>query len=306
MRIVVTGAGGFVGSRLVKALPDHDVVALDNRPCGIPDLPNTTSIVGDLSDDEVQAAAFANGCDAVVHLATIPGGAAEEDVALARRVNVDATMGLVEAATRACKQPRFVFASSIAVFGEDLAASVDDTTPLSPKLLYGGHKAMIEQWLATCNRRGDIDAISLRVSGVVARPRGPSGMKSAFMSDVFHSISAGEALVMPVSAGATVWLTSVSCAVQNLVHGLTVNLSNASSGRAVNLPALRIRLGDLVDEIARQTNQSTALISYSPDAELQAAFGTLPTLSTPAADRLGFSNDGDLSALVARTLEEIT
>lgn len=306
MRIVVTGAGGFVGRRLVRELADHDVVALDNVPGAIPALPNVTPVVGDLCDSEVQAAMFAAGCDAVVHLATVPGGSAEENPELAWRVNVDATMKLADAASRAGKQPRFVFASSIAVFGGNLPASVDDTTPLSPQLLYGAHKAMMEQWLATLSRRGEIDAISLRLSGVVARPRGPSGMKSAFMSDVFHSLNAGEGFVMPVSADATVWLTSVECAVGNLVRALTVDLTNAPGDCAVTLPALRVHADKLVEEIALQTGTSADLVSYAADSALETAFGALPALITPAAESLGFSNDGDLPTLVARTLEEIT
>ena len=306
MRIVVTGAGGFVGRRLVRELADHDVVALDNVPGEIPALPNVTPVVGDLCDSGVQAAMFAAGCDAVVHLATVPGGSAEENPELAWRVNVDATMKLADAASRAGKQPRFVFASSIAVFGGNLPASVDDTTPLSPQLLYGAHKAMLEQWLATLSRRGEIDAISLRLSGVVARPRGPSGMKSAFMSDVFHSLNAGEGFVMPVSADATVWLTSVECAVGNLVRALTVDLTNAPGDCAVTLPALRVHADKLVEEIALQTGTSADLVSYAADSALETAFGALPALITPAAESLGFSNDGDLPTLVARTLEEIT
>jgi nucleoside-diphosphate-sugar epimerase len=302
MRIIVTGAGGFVGSRLARALAGHEVVALDSLPAGIPDLPNVTSVVGDLCDSEVLVAALAAGCDAVVHLATVPGGAAEQNPELARRVNVDGTMKLAAAAMQAGKKPRFVFASSIAVFGGDLPASVDDTTPLSPQLLYGGHKAMLEQWLATLARRGDLDAISLRLSGVVARPRGPSGMKSAFMSDVFHALRAADPFVMPVSAAATSWLTSVECAVGNLLHALNVDLANAPRDRTITLPALHLRMHDLVAEIARQAGAATELVSYAPDAPLEAAFGALPPLFTPAAERLGFSNDGDLSALVARTL----
>lgn len=306
MRIVVTGAGGFVGCRLVRELTNHDVVALDNSPVGIPELPNVTPVVGDLYDSEVLAAMFADGCDAVVHLATVPGGSAEESPELAWRVNVEATMKLADAASRAGKQPRFVFASSIAVFGGNLPASVDDTTPLSPQLLYGAHKAMMEQWLATLSRRGKIDAISLRLSGVVARPRGPSGMKSAFMSDVFHSLNAGEGFVMPVSADATVWLTSVECAVGNLVRALTVDFTNAPGDCAVTLPALRVHADKLVEEIALQTGTSAELVSYAADSALETAFGALPALMTPAAESLGFSNDGDLPTLVARTLEEIT
>ncbi len=306
MRIVVTGAGGFVGSRLVRALTEHDVVALDNSPNAIPELPNVTPVVGDLCDVELQSAALTDGCDAVVHLATVPGGAAEENPELAWRVNVDATMQLADAASRLGKQPRFVFASSIAVFGDQLRASVDDTTALSPQLLYGAHKAMMEQWLATLSRRGDIDTISLRLSGVVARPRGPSGMKSAFMSDIFHSLKAGQKFVMPVSANATVWLTSAECAVGNIVRALTVDLKMAPENRAVTLPALRVRIGDLVEEIALQTGASVKSVSYAPAGALESGFGALPPLFTPAAEGLGFSNDGALSALVSCSLREIT
>jgi nucleoside-diphosphate-sugar epimerase len=306
VRIIVTGAGGFVGSRLVRRLAGHEVLALDNSSAGIPDLSNIKTVVGDICDPSVLAEAFSGGCDAVVHLATIPGGAAEQNPELARRVNVEATMGLADAAARSGGRPRFVFASSIAVFGGVLPASVDDTTPLSPQLLYGAHKAMMEQWLATLSRRGEIDAISLRLSGVVARPRGPSGMKSAFMSDVFHSLNAGEGFVMPVSADATVWLTSVECAVGNLVRALTVDLTNAPGDCAVTLPALRVHADKLVEEIALQTGTSADLVSYAADSALETAFGALPALITPAAESLGFSNDGDLPTLVARTLEEIT
>ena len=302
MRIIVTGAGGFVGSRLVRLLADHEVVALDSAVASIPALPNVTAMPGDICETRVLDAAFAAGCDAVVHLATVPGGAAEQDPNLARRVNVEASMALAAASARAGNRPRFVFASSIAVFGNPLPASVDDATPLSPKLLYGAHKAMIEQWLATLTRRGEIDAISLRLSGIVARPKGPSGMKSAFMSELFHALNRGQTFVMPVSAAATCWLTSVDRAVGNLAHALTADLTNPPAECAVTLPALRVPMGKLVNEIALQTGGSAHLVTYSPDTALEAAFGALPPLFTPAAEKLGFSNDGDLSTLVAATL----
>lgn len=299
MRIVVTGAGGFVGRALIATIgAAHEIVALDCTPTGAGKL---EAVVGDLGDAAVLARAFARGCDAVVHLATVPGGAAEQNPAEAWRVNVDATMALIDAAAACGNRPRFVFASSIAVFGDPLPAHVDDDTPLAPQLVYGAHKAMIEMWVATQSRRGAIDGVSLRLPGIVARPAGPSGMKSAFMSNIFHAARARSPFVAPVSAAATMWMMSVDCVAANIARALTCSTATP----AFTLPALCVRFGDLVAEIAKATGSDPALFKYDSDPALEAAFGNQPPLMTAAADKLGFAHDGDLSALVASALASI-
>lgn len=306
MRIIVTGASGYVGRRLVAELADHHVMALDVAATGIPELPHVIPIAGDLCDPAVLESATAGGCDAVVHLATIPSGGAEKDPELAWRVNVDATKALSLAAARNGKQPTFVFSSSIAVYGDPLPPSIDDATPLMPKLYYGVHKAMMERWLAGLTRRGMLDAISLRLPGVVARPRAPSGMTSAFLSDVFHALHAGEPFVMPVSPDATHWLVSLDCTVRNLVHVLEADLGDAPGERALTLPSLCVRSGDLVAEIARQTGNPAESVSWSPEPAVQAAFGAQPPLTTVSADGLGFVHDGNLRTLVNRALAALS
>ena len=62
---------------------------------------------------------------------------------MAKRINIHAAYDLLlEAAGH--PRPRFISASSIAVFGDPLPPLVDDTTPISLKMIYGGHKAMME------------------------------------------------------------------------------------------------------------------------------------------------------------------
>jgi nucleoside-diphosphate-sugar epimerase len=289
MRIVVTGASGFIGRALVARLrgAGHDVVGTDWA--GTPDVP------GDIADSALHADLFTNACDAVVHLATVPGGAAEQDPVAARRINLDATMALAEAAGAA--GARFVFASSIAVFGDPLPPHVNDATPLAPTLLYGAHKAMAEQWLATLDRRGALSALALRLPGIVARPPGPSGMKSAFMSEVFHALAARRRFVSPVSPDATMWLMSVGQVADNLAHAVAIDATGA-----VTLPALRVTMGALVAAIARATGADPALISYEPDPALEAGFGRLPPLTTQAAEAMGFVHDGTLADLVLKGL----
>lgn len=305
VKAVVTGAGGFVGRHLTRALlarGDH-VVALDNSVAALASHPNLVRVEGDICDPAIRAQAFAGGCDALVHLATVPGGAAEADPAASRRVNIDAMYDLLEAAKAAGDRPRIVYASSIAVFGDPLpAAGVDDLTPLAPKVVYGGHKAMMELVVSMMHHRGEIEGVCVRLPGILARPKGPSGMKSAFMSDLFHALQAGESFVCPVSEGATIWAQSVARCAQNLVHAIDMDADAMPVTRVVTLPAQRITMGALAKEIAAQCGVSADLVSYRPDAALEAGFGAQPPLVTPAADRAGFAHDGDIASLVANAL----
>ena len=308
MTIIVTGAGGFVGRELVAGLlaSGQAVVGVDSHVAGLPDHPMLRKVVGDMGDAVVRGSAFAHGCMALIHLATVPGGAAEADPAASRRINIDAMYDWLEAAREAGDRPRVVYASSIAVFGDPLPPNgVDDATPLAPKMVYGGHKAMMETAVAMMSHRDEIDGVAVRLPGILARPAGPSGMKSAFMSDIFHALRAGEAFACPVSQGGTIWAESVTCCAANLMHALALDSRLMPVTRVVTLPALRITMGALAAEIAQQCGVSPDLVTYRPDAALEAAFGAQPPLATPAAERAGFAQDGDLATLVANALAVI-
>jgi D-erythronate 2-dehydrogenase len=308
MPLIITGAGGFVGRELVALLlaRGDSVVALDSNLASLPVHAGLRKVVGDICSADIRAEAFAGGCTALVHLATVPGGAAEADPGASRRVNIDAMYDLLEAAKAAGNKPRIVYASSIAVFGDPLPPlGVDDNTPLAPKMVYGGHKAMMEVAVSFMHQRGEIEGISVRLPGILARPKGPSGMKSAFMSDLFHALRAGEPFICPVSEGATIWAESVTQCARNLVHALDMDANLMPVTRVVTLPAQRLTMGALAAEIARQCKVSTDLVTYAPNAELEAAFGAQPPLSTPAAEACGFAHDGDLATLVTNALDVI-
>ena len=305
MKIIVTGAGGFVGRHLVNALlrQGHEVVGIDSTRGAVPD--EARAIVGDLGDGAVRKAALDGGCDGLVHLATVPGGAAEADPEASRRINIDAMYDLLLEASAANTGVRVVYASSIAVYGDPLPGHVDDDTALSPKMIYGGHKAMMEDAVAMFSNRGAIDGVTVRLPGILARPKGPSGMKSAFMSDLFHALRAGESFVCPVSPGGTIWAQSLDRVAANFVHAIELDSGLLPPTRAVTLPALRMTMHDLAEEIARQCNVSASLVSYQPDPALEAAFAAQPPLATPAAERAGFAHDGNLAMLVESALRTL-
>jgi D-erythronate 2-dehydrogenase len=293
VKVLVTGAAGFIGQAVAACLAGEagiDAVRLVDRiapPC--PDDPRFEARCADLT---APVADLLDGIDTVIHLASIPGGSAEADPALSRRVNLDATLGLLEALD--ARAGRFVYASSIAVFGA-IADPVDDRTEPRPSLVYGAHKRMVEIALADFHRRGRVSTIALRLPGIVARPRGDTGLKSAFMSDVFHAARAGEAFVMPVEPGATMWLMSATRVARNLVHAA---LLPAVGGQALTLPALRVTAGELVAALYGRADA----VRYEPDFALQANFGALPPLSAPLAEALGFCHDGTIDHLVREAL----
>jgi D-erythronate 2-dehydrogenase len=308
MTIIITGAGGFVGRALAHLLLERGdtVVALDQQLTALPDHERLHKVSGDICSAAARNEAFRSGCTALVHLATVPGGAAEADPTASRRVNIDAMYDVLDAAKYGGSAPRVVYASSIAVFGDPLpSGGVDDATPLAPRMVYGGHKAMMETAVAMMHHRGEIEGVTLRLPGILARPKGPSGMKSAFMSDLFHALRAGEPFLCPVSAGATIWAQSVACCAANLVHALDMDTSTLPVTRAVTLPAQRITMGALAAAISAQTNTSLDLVRYQPDAALEAGFGAQPPLATPAAEAAGFAHDGDLATLVHSALRTI-
>ncbi len=308
--IVVTGANGFVGRAVVDMLlaQGRHVVASDINLEHTPSSSALRAVAGNLGAPDVRNEVFREGCAAIIHLAAVPGGAAENDPLLSRRVNIESTLDLINAAHAAGTGTpvRFVYASSIAVFGDKLPPNgLDDTTEVAPWLVYGAHKAMMEIAIATASRRGDIDGISLRLPGVLARPRAPSGLKSAFMSDLFHALRAGDSFACPVSEDATIWAESITQCATNLIHALSVDTTRLPTSRALTLPALRIRMRDLVAAVAHRTRRDPALIDYRCDPEVEANFGRQPELATPAADALGFRHDGTVEGLVDRALARI-
>ena len=303
MRVAVIGAGGFVGARLVQRLADLPEVsavhALDRS--GVKSQGKVTAFQGDFADRELRAEALDNA-GAVIHLAAVLGGAAEADPGLARRVNVDATLDLIDSLKGTGS--RFVFASTIAAYGGPLPDPVTDTTPLNPSMLYGAQKVMIEVILSTYARRGWLDAVSLRPSGVMARAGSDAALKSAFMSRLFYSVMRGEDITLPVADSSRTWLASVDNVARNFAHAAL--LPEIGETRAFTLPALCISYGALVNALRRRFPQSRSRVSFAPDNEAVALFGQAPALVTQTADTLGFSKDETADTLVRDALEDKT
>jgi nucleoside-diphosphate-sugar epimerase len=162
MRVLVTGASGFVGAALCPELlaRGHEVRAAVRRlsaPAEGP--PSMQQVLVEDIGDEIDWRPVLDGVDAVVHLAAIAHrGASEEEI---RRVNLDGTVRLARAASGVVR--RFVFMSSVKVHGEDSGAGAyTETDPTRPEDAYGRSKLEAERSLAELAARGGMELALVR------------------------------------------------------------------------------------------------------------------------------------------------
>lgn len=306
MKTVIIGAGGFVGNRLAEIMLAETaslgaLVLVDQVLPKISPDPRVTMFAGDFSDPALVERAT-DGADNVILLAAILGGAAENNYALARRVNVDATLTLFEHLRDCNPKTRVVFASTIAVYGKPMPDMVNDETPTAPAMIYGAQKLMMEVALTNFATRGWLDGLSLRPAGVMARDGADARLKSAFMSRVFYAVMRGHDIELPVHPHSRTWLTSVDAVARNFAHGATLPSDRLGKTRAFTLPALCLTFEELVAALYRRFPESRSRVTYRPDADTVALFGSYPPLRTDGADALGFIRDRDADDLVAKSL----
>lgn len=195
-RIGVTGAAGFIGSHLVERLiaEGHEVVGID---CFSPNYSrerkerNLAALVDEprflLVEDDIRAPAIAHslrGCDAVVHMAAVPGVRTSDERGL-RRVNVQGTARLLDILVEA-RVPRMVLASSSSIYDGRREGPVCEDAPPAPGSFYGRTKLAAE---LIC-RRSRLDTVVLRYFTVYGERQRPDMAFAAFIAAALDGGSA--------------------------------------------------------------------------------------------------------------------
>jgi D-erythronate 2-dehydrogenase len=306
LRTLVTGAAGFIGARLLRSLLDdssaREITAVDLAPAPPgPAAERLCWVSGAIDDPAVLDEIFTERFDQVFHLVSVAGGLAEREPALGRRVNLDASLNLLDRLAASGGRPRVVYASSIAVYGDMGAGPVSSKTPARPLITYGAHKRMVEIALSDLTRRGDISGIALRLPGIVARPEVSTGLGSAFMSELLRAVAQGRTYVCPVSPEATCWWMSAASVVMNLRHAAAINAVGV-----VQLPALRLSVTEVLKALADAYGEDRkSLIQFASDPLIESVFGRYPQLDTADSEALGFTDDGAASSLIAAALANV-
>lgn len=184
MRILVTGAAGMIGRKLVErlarlgSLRGQTIDAFDLHDIVPAEVPETEAAVDILASDLARAGVaeelVAAKPDVVFHLAGVVSGEAETNFELGYRVNLDGTRALFDAIRASGQGPRVVFTSSIAVFGAPFPDVIPDEFHPTPLSSYGTQKLIGEALLADYTRRGFFDGIGIRLPTICVRPGKPN------------------------------------------------------------------------------------------------------------------------------------
>lgn len=326
MNILITGGGGFLGARLARTLlsagslslrgaparPITQVVLADRGPAPA-DLaadPRVRVVQGDLLELVQRRDLPAAGTDAVFHLAAAVSAECESDFDLGMRSNLDTTRALLDACRALGSCPVFVFASSLAVFGQQpgqppLGTVRDDILP-TPQGSYGIQKFICEQLVADYTRKGFVAGRSVRPMTVSVRPGRPNGAASGFFSGMIREPLAGERAQVPVPPETPVALASPGSTIAGFVRAAEVSDAQWGPRTAINLPSLKTTVGEMAAALERVAGrQATALLDWLPDPAIDKLVRSWPgDLAWERARGLGLQADPDFDSIVRSYIAE--
>ena len=320
MHVMVIGAAGMIGRKLVAALTGRKSLAGDEIDrLTLADIvkPEAPAFAGkvdclavDLSSDGAAAGLVATRPDMIFHLAAIVSGEAEADFEKGYRVNLDGTRQLFEAirlqSAGAPYCPKLVFTSSIAVFGEPLPAVIDDNHGLTPLTSYGTQKAIGELLLADYSRRGFFDGIGIRLPTIAIRPGKPNKAASGFFSGILREPLAGMEAVLPVGEDVRHWFASPRAAVRFLLHAAEIDTAPLGTRRSLTMPGLAATVGEEIEALRRVAGEKAVrLIRREPDATIAKIVSGWPQSFDPRrALALGFEAEQSFDEIINAHLED--
>lgn len=325
MRILILGGGGFLGQKLARALAQRKRLrGLDITQITLADLIRPPRIEAEFpvscerldityrtGVDTMIGSEGADGWDVIFHLAAIVSGQAEAEFDTGMNVNLAGSLNVFDAARRLARwqgsPPILVFTSSIAVYGGDMPAPIEDWFMTNPQTSYGAQKAAAELILTDMSRKGFIDGRALRLPTISIRPGKPNAAASSFMSSIFREPLQGQEAICPVSPDYRHWYLSPRKVIENLIHAAEIQAAELGQNRAFVLPGRLHRLGDMVEEMRRIAGDTPCdLIRWerNPDIEKIVLNWVQVEVNAAKALRLGFQADESFADNIQYFLED--
>ncbi|KAL8943245.1 MAG: hypothetical protein Q9211_001063 [Gyalolechia sp. 1 TL-2023] len=302
MNVLITGAGGFIGQALAAALiKENKVTSLTLTDVIEPAAPTSSEskihcVKADLTSPYVCDSLLTKEFTHVFLLHGIMSGAAEADLGLGMKVNIDATRQVFDTLRRVNPGVKVVFASTTAVYGPPPGPDflLTEASAPSPGSSYGAQKLISETLLNDFSRRNLLDGRIVRLPTVLVRPGKPTGAASSFASGIFREPLSGQKSILPVSKDLSLWICSTRTVVKNLMHARDIPAERYGVGsRVVNLPGVTVSIDEMLAALnAIGGQEAVDLVEEKRDAATEEIVGSWPAkYNTSRAKELGFADD---------------
>ncbi|KAJ7186824.1 hypothetical protein C8R46DRAFT_880456 [Mycena filopes] len=323
--ILITGAAGFLGGLLARAISvdstNTRLILIDMAEPKAPEGSNAVCLEADLTAKEAVDTLFRTEFgvpDTIYCLHGIMSRGAEDNFDLAQ-VNFDSVRLLLQAA-REFRAPesaliKFIFTSSLAVYGGPLPEIVTTDTIATPEGAYGTEKLAAELFINEFSRRGFVDGRILRLPTICVRPGAPAAATSAFISGIIRDPLLGLPALCPIGTSLDspaldlpLWLASPQTTIRNLLIAAHIPASRLlAHTRVVCLPGFTATVRDLLAALEAVGGMDALLrVSFADDAVSRRVVSSWPArFDNTYALGLGFLRDeGGMEPIVRRFQKE--
>jgi len=315
MKILVTGSAGMIGRKLVERLvadktlggqPVDSLILVDVVDSPIPEgaPKDTKPIVADFSEKGVAATLIQDRPDVIFHLAAIVSGDAEANFEKGYRINFNGSWALLEAVRqegeRSPYKPRFVFASTLAVFGPPFPDSIPDDFAPTPSTSYGTQKTMIELLLADYSRKGYLDGVGVRLPTICIRPGKPNKAASSFFSGILREPLNGQEAPLPVGDDVRHWFASPRSAVGFFITAATIDTSSLGVQRSMTMPGVSATVGEEIEALRKAAGDNVVALIKRVDDPFVAKIvqGWAGRYDARLAGRMGFKAEKNFDEII--------
>lgn len=306
-KIIITGGAGFLGQKLAhqllaqQSLVFDQLLLLDIIEANIPNNDERVkSIALDIANKEEVAKLIDDQCIAIFHLAAIVSSHAESDFDLGMEVNFDITRNLLEICRHSSPKVKFIFTSSLAVFGGALPEVITDGSAVTPQSSYGTEKAMGELLVNEYIRKGFVDGCVVRLPTICVRPGKPNKAASSFVSSIIREPLQGDTAICPVKPELQLWLSSPVLVINNIIHAATLNAENFGSSRTINLPGITVSVEEMLQTLkVVGGDEAYQRVEFKEDEGVNKIVSSWPgKFDVSSAQKMGFIQNKDFSEII--------
>ena len=302
-RILVTGGAGFIGSHLAKRLlaAGSEVVIVDNLSSGNKDnLPDGALFIeGDISDKELFERLPKGRWEGIMHLAAQSSGEVSFSDPLADlMVNTGSTLLLLDWSLRNNIE-KFIYASSMSVYGPSDGKPISETYVCKPSSFYGASKLASEKYLNIYSELG-IKTTALRFFNVYGPGQNLKNMKQGMASIYLSFILRNE----PIEIKGSIDRFRDFVYVDDVVDAIELVYDNPkSSGKIYNIgTGKKTTVEELINELLAASNKESTYPRFQSDDTPGDLFGLVAD-TTLITDDIGWSAKTELTDGIKKMVE---